>query len=133
MSRFPMLCLALCLATGTAAAGEGPPEPSVTPLMTQPLQDYPGKEVAVIVVDYPPGGADPVHRHNAHGFVYVLQGSIVMGVRGGQPVTLGPGQTFHEGPDDVHTIGRNASATEPARFLVFLLKNRGEAILTPQP
>ncbi|MBN3266119.1 cupin [Bordetella bronchiseptica] len=133
MSRFPLLCLALCLATDTAAARQGSPEPGVTPLMTQPLRDYPGKEVAVIVVDYPPGGADPVHRHNAHGFVYVLQGSIVMGVRGGQPVTLGPGQTFHEGPDDVHTIGRNASATEPARFLVFLLKNRGEAILTPQP
>lgn len=108
-----------------------PPEAQVTPLLTKALQDYPGKEVTMITVDYPPGSVDPVHRHFAHAFVYVLKGSIVMGVRGGKSVTLTPGQTFYEGPDDVHTVGRNASQTEPARFLVFLLKDANAPILTP--
>ena len=85
----------------------------------------------MLMVEYPPGAVDPVHRHNAHAFVYVLEGSIVMGVRGGKTVTLTPGQTFHEGPNDVHTVGRNASATESAKFVVVLLKNRGKPILTP--
>ncbi|HEX9876409.1 MAG TPA: cupin domain-containing protein [Gammaproteobacteria bacterium] len=76
--------------------------------------DIPGKEVLMLTVEYPPGGADPVHRHDAHGFVYVLEGSIVMQVKGGAEVTLTPGQTFYEGLHDVHTIGRNASATQPA-------------------
>ena len=71
----------------------------------------------MITVDYPPEAVDPVHRHDAHAFVYVLQGSIVMQVRGGKEVTLVPGQTFYEGPNDVHTVGRNASATEPAKFV----------------
>jgi quercetin dioxygenase-like cupin family protein len=79
---------------------------------------------------YPPGAVDPVHRHDAHAFLYVLEGSIVMGVRGGKEVTLTAGQTFYEGPDDVHTVGRNASKTEPAKFVVFLLKNRGAPVLT---
>jgi quercetin dioxygenase-like cupin family protein len=121
----------LLLATGTAGAQQAPPLAHVTSLMTKALADYPGKEGVLITVDYPPGAVDPVHRHNAHGFIYVLEGSIVMGVRGGRPVTLTPGQTFYEGPDDVHTIGRNASPTKPAKFLVFLLKNSGEPILTP--
>jgi quercetin dioxygenase-like cupin family protein len=100
-------------------------------LLTKALADYPGKEVEMIEVEYPPGGADPVHRHDAHGFVYVLKGSIVMGVRGGKPVTLTAGQTFYEGPDDVHTVGHNASATQPAKFLVFLIKKTGAPVLTP--
>jgi quercetin dioxygenase-like cupin family protein len=87
----------------------------------------------MITVDYPPGAVDPVHRHNAHAFVYVLEGSIVMGVKGGKEITLTPGQTFYEGPNDVHTIGRNASLTKPARFLVFLLKDREKPVLTPVP
>jgi quercetin dioxygenase-like cupin family protein len=85
----------------------------------------------MISVDYPPGAVDPVHRHDAHAFVYVLEGSIVMGLRGGKTVTLTPGQTFYEGPNDVHTVGRNASLTKSARFLVFLLKNSDEPVLTP--
>jgi quercetin dioxygenase-like cupin family protein len=121
----------LLLAAGTADAQQAPPEAQVTPLMTKALADYPGKEATVITVDYPPGAESPVHRHNAHAFVYVLEGSIVMGVRGGKTVTLIPGQTFYEGPDDIHTISRNASLTEPARFVVVLLKNRGEPIVTP--
>src|ERR1700750_1126342 len=97
----------------------------VTPLMLKELADIPGKEMLMITVDYPPGSMDPVHRHDAHAFVYVLQGSIVMQVRGGKEVTLGPGQTFYEGPNDVHTVGRNASATEPWKFIVVSLKKRG--------
>jgi len=85
----------------------------------------------MITVDYPPGSVDPVHRHDAHAFVYVLQGSIVMQVRGGKEVTLGPGQTFYEGPNDVHTVGRNASATEPAKFIVILLKKKGVDVVLP--
>ena len=100
-------------------------EPKVTPLMSKDLTDIPGREVLMIIVEYAPGGADPIHRHNAHGFIYVLEGSVVMQVKGGKQVTLTPGQTFYEGPDDVHVVGRNASSTKPAKFLVFLIKDKG--------
>jgi quercetin dioxygenase-like cupin family protein len=103
----------------------------VTPLMLKELADIPGKEMLMITVDYPPGAVDPIHRHDAHAFVYVLQGSIVMQVRGGKEVTLVPGQTFYEGPNDVHTVGRNASATEPAKFIVILLKKKGVDVVLP--
>lgn len=103
----------------------------VTPLMSKPLPDYPGKEALVITVTYPPGAHDPIHRHNAHAFIYVLEGSIVMGVKGGKPVTLNAGQMFYEGPNDIHTIGYNASKTAPAKFLVFLLKDKDAPVLIP--
>lgn len=131
MMKFRTLAVLLLLATCAAGAQAAPPEAHVTPLMTKALADHPGKEATVITVEYPPGGESPVHRHNAHAFVYVLEGSIVMGVRGGKTVTLGPGETFYEGPDDVHTISRNASAAEPAKFLVVLMKNSGEPISMP--
>lgn len=131
MTIFRTFAMLLLLAAGTTGAQQAPPQAHVTPLMTKALTDYPGKEAVVITVDYPPGGESPVHRHNAHAFVYVLEGSIVMGVRGGKSVTLTPGQTFYEGTDDIHTVSRNASLTEPAKFLVVLLKNRGEPISTP--
>jgi len=122
----------LGLACGIFAASHAmaAPEATVTPLITKELANIPGKEVSMITVDYPPGGADPVHRHDAHGFIYVLEGSIVMGVKGGKEVTLIPGQTFYEGPDDVHTVGRNASSTQPAKFLVLLVKDKGAPLLT---
>ena len=82
-------------------------------------------------MEYAPGGADPIHRHDAHAFVYVLEGSVVMQVKGAEPVILHPGQTFYEGPNDVHLVGRNASKTEPAKFLVVFVKNKGAPILTP--
>jgi quercetin dioxygenase-like cupin family protein len=104
----------------------------VTSLMTKPLDDYPGKEALMITVDYPPGAVDPVHRHHAHGFIYVLEGSIVMQVKGGREVTLTPGQTFYEGPNDIHTVGRNASQTQPAKFIVLLLKDKNAPILVPE-
>jgi quercetin dioxygenase-like cupin family protein len=95
------------------------------------LADYPRKEGRMIEVSYPPGVQDPVHVHNAHAFVYVLEGQIVMQLKGQLAVTLSAGQTFYEGPTDVHVVGRNASKTEPARIVVVLLKAKGTPILTP--
>jgi quercetin dioxygenase-like cupin family protein len=103
----------------------------VVPLMSRDLTDIPGKEAVMITVTYPPGSSDPVHRHYAHAFVYVLEGSVVMQVKGGKEVTLTPGQTFYEGPDDIHVVGRNASKTQPAKFLVVMLKDKGSPILVP--
>jgi len=118
--------------TPPALASE-PPEPIVTPLMLKDLADEPGKEMLMITVVYPPGTVEHIHRHDAHAFVYVLEGTIVEGVRGGKEVTLTAGQTFYEGPGDVHTIGRNASQTKPARFVVVLLKKKGvDAVLPAQ-
>jgi len=97
----------------------------VTTLMSKELPDVPGKEALMITVEKAPGGSDPIHRHNAHGFIYVLEGSIVMQVEGGKEVTLTPGQTFYESPSDVHAVGRNASSTKPVKFLVFLIKDKG--------
>lgn len=113
--------------------GNDAPPPVVTPVMTRALPNYPGKEALMITVEYPPGGADPVHRHDADAFVYVLEGSIVMGVEGDKEVTLTQGQTFYEGPGDVHTVGRNASKTKPAKFVVLLLKEAGKPALVPVP
>jgi quercetin dioxygenase-like cupin family protein len=119
--------LLLCFACGQLIAQDA----KVTPLLNKPLPDIPGKEVQMIAVEYPPGSSDPVHRHNADVFVYVLEGTVIMGVKGGKPVTLSAGQTFYEGPNDVHTVGRNASKTVPAKLLVFSLKEKGAPILTP--
>jgi quercetin dioxygenase-like cupin family protein len=112
---------------GKEASQEG----QVTPQISKPLPDFPGKEALMITVTYPPGGSDQVHRHNAHAFVYVLEGSIVMGVKGGETVTLAPGQTFYEGPNDIHTVSRNASNTKPAKFVVFFLKEKDAPVLIP--
>jgi quercetin dioxygenase-like cupin family protein len=120
-----MLSLAFCPFANRAD------DAAVTSLISKELGDLADKEVLMLVVEYPPGNAEPVHRHNAHAFVYVLEGSIVMQLRGGQETTLTPGQTFYEGPGDIHTVGRNASDSEPAKFLVFLLKNTGLAPVLP--
>ena len=108
-----------------------PKDAKVTPLLSKDLTDFPGKEGLMFTVEYPPGASDPIHRHNAHAFVYVLEGSIVMQVRGGKEVTLTPGQTFYEGPSDVHVVGRNTSQTKPAKFVVFLVKDKGAPVLLP--
>ena len=102
----------------------------VTPLMSKDLPELPGKEVLMIAVEYPPGASDPVHRHNAHAYLYVLEGSVVMQVKGGKETTLTPGQTFYEGPDDIHVVGRNASKTKPAKFTVLLIKDKGAPVFT---
>ncbi len=127
MTKQSMVLALLCLTGGTLSAQQA----VVTPLMSRDLADSPGKALEVITVEYAPGGTDPIHRHNAHAAVYVLEGSIVMQVKGGQQVTLTKGQTFYEGPDDVHVVGRNASATEKARFVVFFVKAKGAPILVP--
>jgi quercetin dioxygenase-like cupin family protein len=125
---FQKLILALaCLMSSTLLAQEA----KVTELLSKDLTNLPGKEGLMITVEYPPGSVDPIHRHNAHGFIYVLEGSIVMQVRGGKEVTLTPGQTFYEGPDDVHVVGRNASKTKPAKFVVFFVKEKGAPVLVP--
>jgi len=117
----------LCLIAGPLMAQE----PTVTPLMSKDLTDFPGKEGEVITVEYPPGWSDAIHRHDAHAFLYVLEGSVVMQVKGGKEITLTPGQTFYEGPNDVHAVGRNASSTKPAKFVVFFVKNKGAPVLVP--
>ena len=125
---FPKLVLVLaCLMSSTLLAQEA----KVTDLFSKDLANLPGKEGVMAIVDYPPGSVDPIHRHNANAFVYVLEGSIVMQVRGGKEVTLTPGQTFYEGPDDVHVVGRNASKTTPAKFVLVMVKDKGAPILVP--
>jgi Uncharacterized conserved protein, contains double-stranded beta-helix domain len=127
MTIAKLVLMLVCLMSVTLE----PKDAKVTPLLSKDLTDFPGKEGLMITVEYPPGGSDPIHRHNAHAFVYVLEGSIVMQVRGGKEVTLTPGQTFYEGPSDVHVVGRNASQTRPAKFIVFLVKDKGAPVLVP--
>ena len=122
------LLILLCLMSGPLMAQQ---DAKVSPLMSKDLADFPGKEGLMISVEYPPGASDPIHRHNAHAFLYVLEGIIVMQVEGGKPVTLTPGQTFYEGPSDVHVVGCNASNTKPAKFIVFLVKDKGAPVLIP--
>ena len=128
MHRFLLASALLLSFAGSVAAQESA---KVTSLMSRDLSDIPGKEGDMLIVEYPPGAVDPVHRHNANAFIYVLEGSVVMQVKGGEPVTLQSGQTFYEGPNDIHVVGRNASKTESAKLLVVFVKNKGAPILTP--
>jgi quercetin dioxygenase-like cupin family protein len=122
-----IMVVLLSLITGTLMAQE----PKVTSLMSKDLKDFPGKELLMIITEHAPGGSTPIHRHNAHAMLYVLEGSVVMQVKGGKEVTLTPGQTFYEGPDDIHVVDRNASKTQPAKFVVFLIKDKGAPALIP--
>jgi len=132
MTSTKLLLVLAFFATGALATGAlVTNEPKVTQVLSKDLTDIPGKEGLMLTVEYPPGGADPIHRHNAHAFVYVLEGSIVMQLQGGKETTLTPGQTFYEGPDDVHVVGRNASQTKPAKFVVLLVKDKGAPALVP--
>lgn len=119
----------------TQAVGDGgrqaSQEEGANPVMSKLLRDFPGKEVVILMVTLRPGYSGPVHRHNADTFAYVLEGSVEMAVNGGDSVTLGRGQTFYEGPNDIHTIGRNASKTRPAKFLAFLIKDKDAPISVP--
>ena len=133
MSYLRILGTTLVLA-GSAeltAPAHAAPQPVVVPIMQQDLADMPGKEMLMIAVEYPPGAVESVHRHDAYAFVYVLEGSIIEQVRGGKEVTLTPGQTFYEGPNDVHIVGRNASTTKPAKFVVVLVKKQGVDAVLP--
>jgi len=118
-----MFCLA-----GVAASAQ---EPKVTPVMMKNLADIPGKQLVVVTVEYAPGEADNPHRHNADAIVYVLEGSVIEQVKGGKPDTLTAGQTFYEGPNDIHMVGRNASQTEPAKLVAILVKKKGAPAVVP--
>ena len=132
MPYLRLFATTLVLAVSAVAAhASEPPQPNVRPLMLKDLVDVPGREGLMLLVDYPPGCVEHIHRHDAHAFVYVLEGEIVMGVRGGKEVTLKPGGTFYEGPYDVHTVGRNASDTKPAKFVVVLMKKKGVDAVLP--
>ena len=122
-----MMVVLLSLMPGTLTAQE----PKVTSLMSKDLTENPGKELLMITVEHAPGGSSPIHRHNAHAMVYVLEGSVVMQVKGGKEVTLKPGQSFYEGPNDIHIVDRNVSKTQPAKFVVFLIKDKGAPALVP--
>ena len=130
MREIARVLLLVCLSFNAVPALASP-EAVVTPLFAKDLPEFQGKEGVMILVEYPPGATDPIHRHNAHAFVYVLEGSIVMRLRDAAEVRLSPGQTYYEGPDDVHIVGRNASNTRPAKFVVFFVKNQGTPILEP--
>ena len=127
MTITKLMLVPLCLITSTLMAQEL----KVTQLLSKDLTDLPSKEGLMITVEYAPGSSDPIHRHNAHGFIYVLQGSVVMQVKGGKEITLTPGQSFYESPNDVHVVGRNASKTKPAKFVVFFVKDKGAPVLVP--
>ena len=117
----------LCLMPDPAMAQEA----KVTSLMSKDLPEAPDREVLMITVEHAPGGSSAIHRHNAQAMVYVLEGSVVMQVKGGKEVTLNPGDTFYEGPDDVHVVGRNASSTQPAKFLVVMVTDKGAPTTVP--
>ena len=129
MTFHKIVLVLACLMSSTLPAQEA----KVTDLMSKDMTNIPGKQGLLAIVDYPPGSVDPIHRHNAHAFVYVLEGSIVMQVRGGKEVTLTPGQTFYEGPNDVHVVGRNASKSKPAKFVLVMVKDKGAPVLVPAP
>ena len=119
--------IAVCLGALTLAAQNA----KITPMLTKELAEMPGKEASMTTVEYAPGGSSAAHRHNAHVFVYVLEGTAVMQLKGGGEVTLGPGQTFYESPEDVHAVSRNASKTKPAKFVVFFIKQTGAPPTVP--
>jgi quercetin dioxygenase-like cupin family protein len=133
MSYLRIVGIALVLSSSaqTTQPARAPPKAVVVPLMQKDLGDLPGKEMVMVTVEYPPGAVESIHRHDACAFVYVLEGSIVEQVKGGKEVTLTPGQTWYEGPDDVHTVGRNASKTKPAKFVVVLVKKKGADVVLP--
>ena len=127
---YAILIVLICMVTSVYAQRAGTDGIAVTQLIARDPPELPGRELTMITVEYPPGAADPVHKHHGHGLIYVLEGSVVMQVKGGPAVTLTPGQTFYEGPNDLHVVGRNASQTDKARFLVFFVKDKGAPILT---
>ena len=128
MASLKQIMLTLSLLVGGTLMVHGA---NVTPLISKDLPEFPGKEGRMLTVVYPPGAVDPIHRHNAYVFLYVLEGSVVMQVKGGKKVTLTPGQTFYESPNDVHVVGRNASKTKPAKFVAFLIKDKNAPVLIP--
>ena len=131
MSYHRILATTVALAASAGLTAPAAPQPVVAPIMQKDLADPPGKEMLMLSVEYPPGAVETIHRHDAYAFIYVLEGTIIEQVRGGKEVTLTPGQTFYEGPDDVHVVGRNASTTKPAKFIVVMVKKQGVDAVLP--
>ena len=125
----PLIFVALSVLVSPIFAQDKSPGP----LLQKDFDDLPGREGLMLTVEYPPGASSPKHRHNAHTFVYVLEGSVIMQVEGGEKVTLKPGEAFYETPDDIHVVSMNASETEPAKILVFFVKRKGEPVSIPVP
>ena len=126
-----MLVLAFLITSTLMVTSPLMAQETITPIMTHALAEASGKEVLMYTVDFPPGFSSPVHRHDAQVSLYVLEGSVVMQVKGGKETTLGPGQSFYEAPSDIHIVSRNASSTKPAKFLVFLIKEKGAPLVIP--
>ena len=131
VSSKPMLVLAFLITSTLIIISPLMAQETITPLMSHALAEVSGKEVLMYTVDFPPGFSSPVHRHNAQVSLYVLDGSVVMQVKGGKEITLRPGQSFYENPNDIHTVSRNASNTKPAKFLVFLIHQKGAPLVIP--
>lgn len=130
MVRFGAIAAALLLVL-CAEKNASAQQPRIATLLSKDLYGVPNREITMLTVTFAPGEVDAIHRHNAQVVVYVLEGSVVMQIKGGPERTLSPGQTFYEGPNDVHTVGRNASTKREAKFLVFFVKKKGDPILVP--
>ena len=125
MSARSMLLLAFLITGPLVITSPLMAQETITPLISKGLAGVSGKDVLMYTVDFPAGYSSPVHRHDAQLFLYVLEGSIVTQVKGGKEITLTPGQSYYEDPNDIHTVSRNASSTQPAKFLVFMVKKKG--------
>ena len=128
MKELNILALVLLMVLATTGSAQ---ESVATALFQTDLPDIEGREAVVLEVEYPPGVSSASHRHNAHTFVYVLEGTVIMQVAGGEPQTLVAGQTFYESPNDIHSVSRNGSATEAAKILVFFIKMKGAPASEP--
>jgi quercetin dioxygenase-like cupin family protein len=96
----------------------------VTPVLDFPWRD--GLAVQAARVDYDPDGYSRVHRHPAGAYVYVIDGSVLFGVDGREPVQLKAGDSFYEPPGALHSVSRNASKELPASFIAFFVLGEGE-------
>jgi quercetin dioxygenase-like cupin family protein len=132
IATFKRILALFLLAVGTLIlASPLMAQETITPIMTHTLAAASGSEVLMYTVDFPPGFSSPIHRHDAQVSVYVLEGSVVMQVKGGKELTLGPGQSFYEEPNDIHVVSRNASNSKSAKFLVFLIHKKGTSLVIP--
>jgi quercetin dioxygenase-like cupin family protein len=122
------------VAVAPAASQQQAPATKVTSLLKQVLAELPGREVVMITLDIPPGGGSPPHRHPGHYiFGYVLEGTYKIKLDQGAETIVSKGQIFYEAPGQLHAISANASQTEPAKVLVFIVAESGKPITVPEP
>jgi len=113
-----------------SVSAQTPPRSVGKDLMVKELPDLAGKEALVRANTYPPGSSNPPHRHDAHVFLHILEGQLIVQLKGGQPVTLNAGDTYYEAPSDIHVMSRNPSATVPVKALIFMVKDKGAPATT---